>query len=168
LEWAGVGVVALHEQLDLLLEFAHAGERVATDGALGDQREPALDLVEPRAVGGREVQMDARVARTMFGDRARVQRCRTHKLRNVLERLAKTEASQTKAVMMAAYKLDPKEGMAKLKKQAQWLEREHADCAGSLLEGLQETFTVNAMGLPPSLTRCLCTTNNHGDGMEPG
>ena len=26
-------------------------------------------------------------------------------------------------------------------------------------EGLQETFTVNALGLPPSLTRCLCTTN---------
>ena len=26
-------------------------------------------------------------------------------------------------------------------------------------EGLAETFTVNALGLPPSLTRCLCTTN---------
>jgi putative transposase len=29
----------------------------------------------------------------------------------------------------------------------------------SLREGLHETFTVNALGLPPSLTRCLCTTN---------
>jgi len=28
-----------------------------------------------------------------------------------------------------------------------------------LREGLHETFTVNALGLPPSLTRCLCTTN---------
>ena len=36
----------------------------------------------------------------MFGQRAHVQRCRTHKLRNVLERLPKTEAAQTKAVMM--------------------------------------------------------------------
>ena len=95
----------------------------------------------------------------MFGQRAHVQRCRTHKLRNVLERLPKTEAAQTKAVMMAAYKLDAKEGIAKMKKQAQWLEREHPDAAASLLEGLHETFTVNAMGLPPSLTRCLCTTN---------
>jgi putative transposase len=95
----------------------------------------------------------------MFGDRAHVQRCRTHKLRNVLERLPETEAAQTKAVMMAAYKLEPKQGMAKLRKQAQWLEREHADAAASLLEGLPETFTVNAMGLPSSLTRCLCTTN---------
>ena len=95
----------------------------------------------------------------MFGARAHVQRCRTHKLRNVLERLPKTEAAQTKAVMMAAYKLDPKQGMVKMKKQAEWLQREHSDAAASLLEGLHETFTVNALGLPPSLTRCLCTTN---------
>lgn len=95
----------------------------------------------------------------MFGQRAHVQRCRTHKLRNVLDRLPKTEAAQTKAVMMAAYKLAPKDGMAKMKKQAQWLEREHPDAAASLLEGLHETFTVNALGLPPTLMRCLCTTN---------
>jgi transposase-like protein len=95
----------------------------------------------------------------MFGQRAHVQRCRTHKLRNVLDRLPKTESAQTKAVMMAAYKLAPKDGMAKMKKQAQWLEREHPDAAASLLEGLHETFTVNALGLPPTLTRCLCTTN---------
>jgi transposase-like protein len=95
----------------------------------------------------------------MFGDRAKVQRCRTHKLRNVIERLPKTEAAQTKAVMMAAYKLDPKQGMAKMKTQAEWLQREHPDAAASLREGLAETFTVNALGLPPSLTRCLCTTN---------
>lgn len=82
-----------------------------------------------------------------------------HKLRNVLERLPKVEAAQTKAVMMAAYKLEAKDGMAKLRKQAQWLQREHADAAASLLEGLEETFTVNALGLPPSLKRCLCTTN---------
>jgi putative transposase len=95
----------------------------------------------------------------MFGQRAHVQRCRTHKLRNVLDRLPKTEAAQTKAVMMAAYKLAPKDGMAKMKTQAEWLQREYPDSAASLREGLAETFTVNALGLPPSLTRCLCTTN---------
>ena len=83
----------------------------------------------------------------------------THKLRNVLERLPKTQAAQTKAVMMAAYKLEPKHGIAKMNKQAEWLQRDHADAAASLREGLHETFTVNALGLPPSLTRCLCTTN---------
>lgn len=54
----------------------------------------------------------------MFGTRAKVQRCRTHKLRNVLERLPKVEAAQTKAVMMAAYKLEAKDGMAKLRKRS--------------------------------------------------
>ena len=58
----------------------------------------------------------------MFGQRAHVQRCRTHKLRNVLDRLPKTEAAQTKAVMVVAYKLAPKDGMAKMNKQAQWLD----------------------------------------------
>lgn len=95
----------------------------------------------------------------IFGTHAKVQRCRTHKVRNVLERLPKTQAAQTGAVMRAAYKLAPKEGMEKLRQQAKWLEREHPDAAASLLEGLEETFTVNDLGLPPSLTRCLCTTN---------
>ena len=60
--------------------------------------------------------------------------------------------------MMAACKLAPKDGMARMKQQAQWLEREHPDVAASRLEGLHEIFTVNALGLPPTLMRCLCTT----------
>jgi len=95
----------------------------------------------------------------LFGSRAKVQRCRTHKMRNVLERLPKQEAKQSKAILSAAYQLAPKEGMAKLKQHAKWLRTEHPDAAASLLEGMEETFTVNALGLPPSLTRCLCTTN---------
>ena len=83
----------------------------------------------------------------MFGRRAHVQRCRTHKLRNVLDRLPKTEAAQTKAVMMAAYKLAPKDGMAKMKKQAQWLEREHSDAAASLLEGPARDLHRQCSGL---------------------
>jgi putative transposase len=37
------------------------------------------------------------------------------------------------------------------------VERSHP--AASLLGGLEETFTVNAMGLPGNLRRCLSTTN---------
>ena len=95
----------------------------------------------------------------VFGAHAHVQRCRTHKLRNVLERLPKEIKAQTKSVMNAAYKLDAKQGMQKIRQQAKWLQAEHADAAASLLEGLEETFTVNKLGLPPSLMRCLCTTN---------
>jgi transposase-like protein len=95
----------------------------------------------------------------VFGEHARVQRCRTHKLRNVLEALPKEARAQTKSVMNAAYKLDAKRGMDKIRQQAKWLQAEHADAAASMLEGLEEVFTVNKLGLPPSLMRCLCTTN---------
>ena len=83
----------------------------------------------------------------------------THKVRNVVERLPKELAVQVKSVMHAAYKLAPKDGMAKLRQQAKWLQTEHPDAAASLLEGLDETFTVNRMNLSPQLIRCLCTTN---------
>jgi transposase-like protein len=96
----------------------------------------------------------------MFGESALVQRCRTHKLRNVLERIKDENVrAQTRAVMHAAYKLPEKDGIAKMKQQAQWLRADHPDAAASLLEGLEETFTVNRLRLPPGLVRCLSTTN---------
>jgi transposase-like protein len=49
--------------------------------------------------------------------------------------------------------------MARLKQQAQWLKTSYPDAAASLLEGLEETFTVNRLQLTPVLRRCLGTTN---------
>jgi putative transposase len=95
----------------------------------------------------------------LYGDQGFVQRCRAHKVRNVTERLPEPVRSQVKAVMHAAYKLPEKEGMAKLRQQAKWLTAEYPDAGASLLEGLEETFTVNRLKLTPALMRCLCTTN---------
>ncbi|NJO12671.1 MAG: hypothetical protein HC872_03485 [Gammaproteobacteria bacterium] len=67
--------------------------------------------------------------------------------------------AQTRAVMQAAYKLPAKEGLRRLQAQAQWLKSEHADAAASLLEGLEESFTVNRLNLTPALSRCLSSTN---------
>ena len=97
---------------------------------------------------------------SVYGDAAAIQRCRTHKVRNVLEAIAdKTVRAQTGAVMRAAFKLPAKEGKKKLQTHAAWLKAEHADAAGSLLEGIEEMFTVNELGLTPALVRCLATTN---------
>lgn len=97
---------------------------------------------------------------SVYGEAAAIQRCRTHKVRNVLEAIAeKTVRAQTGAVMRAAFKLPAKEGKRKLQTHAAWLKAEHADAAGSLLEGIDEMFTVNDLGLTPALTRCLATTN---------
>src|SRR3989337_1798100 len=57
---------------------------------------------------------------------------------------------QVKAALRAAFRLPATDGMARLEKQAQWLEREHPDAAASLREGLEEMFTVNRLGLSPS------------------
>jgi putative transposase len=95
----------------------------------------------------------------VFGAHQPVQRCRTHKLRNVLQHLPKDQHDQVKAVIRAAYRLDAKTGMAKLRTLADWLRREWEQAAQSLLEGLEETFTVNTLEVPPSLHRCLATTN---------
>ena len=94
------------------------------------------------------------------GSMPAVERCRTHKIRNVLEQLPKEQHAPVRSLMRAAYKL-PKaaEGMARREKMAQWLEREYPDAAASLREGLEETFTINRLDLPPSLQRCLASTN---------
>ena len=95
----------------------------------------------------------------VYGDQALVQRCRAHKVRNVTERLPEPVHTQVKSVMHAAYQLPEKEGLAKLRQQAKWLATEHPDAAASLLEGLEETFTVNRLRLTPALMRCLSSTN---------
>lgn len=95
----------------------------------------------------------------VFGADQPVQRCRAHKLRNVLDYLPKDQRAQVKSVLRAAWKLGPKEGMARVKKLAAWLDNSYPSAAASLLEGLEECFTINRLDLPPSLHRCLATTN---------
>ena len=95
----------------------------------------------------------------VFGPENPVQRCRNHKLENVSSYLPQELKGQVKAVMRAAFRLPAKEGMARLEKQAEWLEREYPSAAASLREGLAEMFTVSRLQLSPSLTRCLVSTN---------
>jgi len=95
----------------------------------------------------------------VFGAANLVQRCRNHKVENVTGHLPRELRGQVKAVMKAAYRLPAEEGIARLKHQASWLERQYPSAAASLLEGLDETFTVNRLSLSVSLRRCLATTN---------
>ena len=78
---------------------------------------------------------------------------------NVLGHLPQTQHDQARATLKAAFKLDAKEGTAQIEKYATWLERDWPSAAGSLREGLDEMFTINRLGLPSELRRCLGTTN---------
>ena len=95
----------------------------------------------------------------VFGTQNPVQRCRRHKVENIMGYLPEHLQEQTKAAMRAAFRLPAKEGMARLEKQAEWLEGEYPSAAASLREGLGEMFTVNRLGLSPGLVRCLVSTN---------
>ena len=95
----------------------------------------------------------------VFGKHNPVQRCQAHKRRNVLSYLPKEMQAQVGAVLRAAWKLDPKEGLARLRTQIEWLERAYPQAAASLREGLEETFTIARLGLSPMLRKCLTTTN---------
>lgn len=95
----------------------------------------------------------------VFGSGHPVQRCRNHKLRNVLGHLPKDQHDQAKAAIRAAWKLEADEGEKKLESLARWLERDHPSAAASLREGLSDMFTINRLGLPARLRKCLGTTN---------
>jgi len=95
----------------------------------------------------------------VYGAQNPVQRCRNHKLRNVLSHLPRDQNDQASATLRAAWKLEADEGMKKIEKYASWLEKEWPSAASSLREGLAEMFTVNHLNLPKALHRCLVTTN---------
>ena len=95
----------------------------------------------------------------VFGTKVPVQRCRNHKLRNLRDHLPRHLQGQVQSAMRAAFRLAPDQGLAKLRQQASWLEREYPDAAGSLREGMEELFTINRLGLSPSLCRALGSTN---------
>lgn len=76
-----------------------------------------------------------------------------------MDHLPEDQKNPVKSAMRAAWRLDAKAGMARWKKLADWPEREYPSAASSLMEGMEECFTINRLDVPPSLHRCLATTN---------
>jgi putative transposase len=81
----------------------------------------------------------------VFGDNAAIQRCRNHKVRNVLDHLPKNQKGHAKLVLRAAFNMeDAGKGAEKLMQYAADLERSGwSSAAGSLREGVEELFTIN-------------------------
>ena len=99
--------------------------------------------------------------RQVFGDRAVIQRCQVHKLRNVRDHLPETRRAYVGRQMRDAYKTKSATvAKKKLLQLASWLVSNGEDgAAASLREGLDETLTVLRLGLPPTLCRTFSTTN---------
>ena len=96
----------------------------------------------------------------VLGEQAVVQRCRIHKLRNVLDQLPKDKQGQVRwRLRMAWANKDVKVAEKELRKIAQSLEEAWPMAAASLLEGLEETLTVQRLGIHHKLCRSLSNTN---------
>lgn len=95
----------------------------------------------------------------VFGADNPVQRCRIHKARNIKDHLPEALAHQTTALLRAAYKIDAQQGIARVRRHAEGLREEYPSAAESILEGLEELFTVNRLGLPELLRLSFSTTN---------
>jgi putative transposase len=96
----------------------------------------------------------------VLGEQALVQRCRIHKLRNVLDQLPKEKQPQARWRIQAAWsQKDPKAAERELRKVARWLQESWPMAANSLLEGLEETLTVQRLNIPHKLGRSLSNTN---------
>ena len=156
---AAVGVDAQGNKHVLGLACGSSENAKVVKDLLGTLADRGLDLNQSRlwVIDGSKALRSAIEQRC--GDGAKVQRCRIHKIRNVTERLPKDKADQVRWVMTHAFKLDKPKGKDKLKALSRQLQDQHPDAAASVLEGLDEMFTITELGITGELARCLATTN---------
>jgi transposase-like protein len=102
----------------------------------------------------------AKAIKNIFGECAVIQRCQEHKIRNVEEHLPETMRPSVRHTMREAYRCrNVTRARRLLGNLARRLRDDHPGAAASLNEGLDETLTVMAFGLPEWLERTLSTTN---------
>lgn len=98
--------------------------------------------------------------RNVFGQSARIQRCIRHKERNVLAHLPEREKAKAKRRLRAAWAHGNAEtARGQLEQLANELGFAHPGAAASVREGLEETLTVQGLGVTGTLKNSLQSTN---------
>jgi transposase-like protein len=127
---------------------------------LSDLVERGLDADRPRLWvidGGKALR---RAIVECFGVSAIIQRCQEHKRRNVIEHLPEDlHASVGRALRDAWDGANADLAKKQLQRLATSLQSKHPGAAASLREGLEETLTVQSLGITDALYRTLRTTN---------
>lgn len=94
------------------------------------------------------------------GDAAFIQRCQVHKLRNVAEYVPEPERARLKFRMRAAYAIpEAVDARQRLYKLHDELMLSNPSAADSLAEGLEETLTLQELGVRGKLRRSFSSTN---------
>ncbi len=97
---------------------------------------------------------------TVFGSLSAIHRCHFHKERNVLGHLPDHMHQNVKSVLREAWDLsDAKMAKRRLERLASSLEADYPGAAASVLEGLDETLTLQRLGVSGTLYKKLRSTN---------
>jgi len=119
-----------------------------------------LGIEHPRLVvidGGKGLR---KAIKEVFGRNALVQRCRVHKLRNVVEHLSPQRQAAVKAALKRAWACsDVSKARNQMRNLIGQLRKDEPGAAASIEEGLEETLTVILLGLDGNLARLFCSTN---------
>jgi transposase-like protein len=98
--------------------------------------------------------------REVFGSLAPLQRCQVHKRRNILEHLPERLHASVDRILREAWEsADADLAKRRLERLASSLEAEHPGAASSIREGLDETLTLQRLGIEGALYRTLRSTN---------
>ncbi len=98
--------------------------------------------------------------RKMFGPLAEIQRCQIHKYRNILGHLPDHLHESVKAVLREAWSLgDATVAKRRLERLASSVQADHPGAAASVREGLDETLTLQRLGIGGRLYKKLRSTN---------
>jgi len=159
-----MAVVALGIDIDghkhpLALVEGDAENATLVKDLLVDLRDRGLDVTKPILAVLDGSKALANAIKAVF-DHPVIARCQLHKIRNLKRYLPDKVFRVVERRMRDAYKNpDPLAGQGDLEALARELQRQHPGAAGSLREGLAETFTVARLAVPPTLARTLRSTN---------
>lgn len=129
-------------------------------GLLEELRERGLDVERPMLVVIDGAKALRKAVTDVLGVHSAVQRCTVHKKRNVLGHLPKADHGWVSRRMSHAYDLsDVDKARKELLTLSSELEKINPSASKSLLEGLEETLTVQRLQLPDELRRRLRSTN---------
>ena len=143
----------------LAVEEGSTENATLVTGLITGLRERGLDVTKPilAVIDGSKAL--SRAINDVF-DKPLIHRCQAHKIRNVEDQLPETMRPSVRHTMLEAYRCrNITRARRILTNLARRLRDDHPGAVASLEEGLDETLTVMAFGLPVWLERTLSTTN---------
>jgi transposase-like protein len=155
-----IGIDRLGNKLVLGLRQGASETATVVGELLNELAERGVDFSVPRLyiLDGSRALRKAVVERA--GDAAFIQRCQVHKIRNVAGYLNEADAARVKFRMRGAYsKSNAADARNELLRLHDDLVKINPSAAGSLAEGMEETLTLQELGITGKLRQCFSSTN---------